>query len=53
MKHRKHITELNSASKNARKPLSPEELVEARHDRIHREIGKSRAAKSIKVRIKK
>lgn len=34
----------------ARAPLSPDALVGALQDRVHRELGRSRAAKSIKVR---
>lgn len=42
------LTELSAAEKVAREPLPPEELVEARSDRVHREIGRSRAARTIR-----
>lgn len=35
---------------NARAPRPPEELVGALHDRVHRETGTTRAAKSVRTR---
>lgn len=42
------LTELSAAAKAAREPLPPEELVDARHDRVHRETGQSRAARTVR-----
>jgi DNA-binding transcriptional regulator YiaG len=40
--------ELSPSAKAARRPLLPEELVDARQDRIHRDIGRGRAARLVK-----
>lgn len=39
---------LSAAAKAARKPLPPEERVDAQHDRVHRDRGRSRAARSVR-----
>ena len=41
---------MSQAAWDARKPRPPEELVNALKDRVHRELGCSRAARSVKVR---
>jgi hypothetical protein len=41
---------LSDEAKLARAPLPPEELVGALHDRVHRETGTARAAKSVRTR---
>jgi DNA-binding transcriptional regulator YiaG len=41
---------LSDEAKAARAPRSPEELASALQDRVHRETGAARAAKSVKVR---
>lgn len=40
--------ELNSAARAARQPLSPEEMVSTLNDRIHRNVGKGRAARTVR-----
>ena len=35
---------LSQASRDARKPLPPEQLIDARQDSIHRDVGRGRAA---------
>lgn len=42
--------ELSSAAEKARKPLPPEELAGAMHDRVHQDTGRGRAAQTVKVR---
>jgi len=37
------LVELSAAAKAARKPLPPEELIDAQNDRVHRDPGRSRA----------
>jgi transcriptional regulator with XRE-family HTH domain len=41
---------LSQAARDARRPRPPEELVEALQDSVHRESGRTRAARSVKVR---
>ena len=41
---------LSQAARVARRPRPPEELVEALQDSVHRESGRTRAARSVKVR---
>jgi transcriptional regulator with XRE-family HTH domain len=45
------VTRPSEEVRGARTPRPPEELVGALQDRIHRDIGRSRAAKSVRVRI--
>lgn len=40
------FAELSAAAKAARKPLPPEDLVDAQHDRVHRDRGRARAART-------
>ena len=40
--------ELSAEAKAARKPLPPEELFDAKHDRVHREPGRARAARTVR-----
>ncbi len=42
------LAELSAAAKAARKPLPPEDLVDAQHDRVHRDRGESRAARTVR-----
>ena len=42
------IAELSAAAKAHRKPLQPEELIEAQHDRVHRDRGKARVARTMR-----
>jgi hypothetical protein len=41
-------TELSAEAKAARKPLPPEELFDAKQDRVHRETGRARAARTVR-----
>ena len=40
------LTPLSEAAQTARKPLPPEELYEAKSDRVHRQPGRGRAART-------
>lgn len=42
------LAELNAAAKAVRKPLPPEDLIDAQHDRVHRDRGRSRAAGTVR-----
>lgn len=42
------LSELSAAAKAARKPLPPEDLVDAQHDRVHRDRGGARAARTLR-----
>ena len=42
------LGELSAEAKAARAPLRPEELVEAQHDRVHRDPGRTRAARTVR-----
>ena len=42
------LAELSAAAKAARQPLPPEDLVDAQHDRVHRDRGRSRAAPAVR-----
>lgn len=42
------LGELSAEAKAARAPLRPEELIEARHDRVHRDPGRARAARTVR-----
>lgn len=42
------LGELSAEAKAARAPLRPEELVEAQHDRVHRDPGRARAARTVR-----
>jgi len=44
------LVELSAAAKAARKPLPPEDLVDAQHDRVHRDRGRSRAARTVRTK---
>jgi len=46
------LSPLSPEAQAARAPTPPAELVDARHDTVHREVGKARAARSVKVRRK-
>lgn len=43
---------LDAESKNARKPMPPEDLIDAKHDCIHRNPGKARIAYTVKNKHK-
>lgn len=42
------LAELSTAAKAARKPLPPEDLIDAQHDRVHRDRGRARAARTVR-----
>jgi hypothetical protein len=42
------MTELSEPAKRSRVPLSPEELVGAKQDKVHVDVGKGRAAKTVR-----
>ena len=42
------LAELSAAAKAEREPLPPEELFDARSERVHREPGRARAARSVR-----
>jgi DNA-binding transcriptional regulator YiaG len=42
------LSELSAAAREARKPLPPEDLVDAQHDRVHRDRGRARAARTLR-----
>jgi len=42
------LGELSADAKAARAPLRPEDLVEAQHDRVHRDPGRARAARTVR-----
>ena len=44
------LVELSPEAKAARKPLPPEELYDARSERVHREVGRARAARTVRIR---
>lgn len=44
------LAELSAAAKAARKPLPPENLVDAQHDRVHRDRGRSRAVRTVRTK---
>ena len=44
------MRKLCSAAKAARKPLPPAELIEAKHDRVHREPGRARPARTVRTK---
>lgn len=48
IKKRLELTPLSKEARAARAPLSPEELVEAKHDTVHRERGGARAARTVR-----
>lgn len=49
---RKKMKPLSHESQEARRPISPEYLVDALQDPIHKEVGKSRPAKLAKRKDK-
>jgi len=42
------LAELSAEAQRARMPLAPEELVDAKHDRVHRDPGRARAARAVR-----
>ncbi len=42
------LGELSDQAKAARAPLRPEELIEARHERVHQDTGHARAARTVR-----
>ena len=42
------LAKLSAAATAARKPLPPEDLVDAQHDRVHRDRGRARAARTVR-----
>lgn len=42
------LGELSAEAKAARMPLRPDELIEALHDRVHRDPGRARAARTVR-----
>ena len=42
------LAELSAAAKAARKPLPPEDLVDAQHDRVHRDHDRALAARTVR-----
>ncbi|MGE3166915.1 MAG: hypothetical protein AB7O52_18580 [Planctomycetota bacterium] len=42
------LGELSAEAKAARAPLRPEELVDAKHERVHRDPGRARAARTVR-----
>lgn len=42
------LAELSADAKAARKPLPPEMLIDAQHDRVHRDRGRARAARTVR-----
>lgn len=42
------LAELSEAEKAKRKPLPPEELFDAKSERVHREPGRARAARTVR-----
>lgn len=49
-KARAKLAQLSAEAKAAREPLPPEDLIDARHDRVHREHGQARAARTVRYR---
>lgn len=47
-RRRLELTPLSAEAWEARKPPPPEELVEALHDRAHRDVGRGRAARTVR-----
>lgn len=47
-RQRPALAELSAAAKAARMPLPPEDLVDAQHDRVHRDHGRARAARTVR-----
>ena len=47
-RRRLELTPLSAEAREARKPPPPEELVEALHDRVHRDVGRGRAARTVR-----
>jgi DNA-binding transcriptional regulator YiaG len=45
---RSGLTALSPAAQHARLPLAPEELVDARHDRVDHEVGRTRPARTLR-----
>lgn len=47
-RRRPALAELSAAAKAARAPMPPEELINAQHDRVHRDPGRARAARTVR-----
>lgn len=47
-KAREHLVGLSEAAEAARKPMSPGDLFDAQHDRVHRDRGRSRVARTVR-----
>jgi len=47
-RRRLELTPLSAEARAARKPPAPEELVDALHDRVHRDVGRGRAARTVR-----
>jgi len=46
------LAELSAAAKAARKPLPPEDSIDAQHDRVHRDPGRSRVARTVRNKLR-
>lgn len=47
-RRRAALAPLGPAAEATRTPLPPEELFDARHDRVHRDVGRARAARTVR-----
>lgn len=47
-RRRMAMTPLSPEAREARRPLSPDELAGALHDRVHRDVGRGRAARTLR-----
>ncbi len=47
---RPRLRPLSKEAADARRPLPPEMLIDALHDRVHRDVGRGRAAKTVRVK---
>lgn len=46
------LAQLSAEAKTAREPLPPEDLIDAQHDRVHREHGQARAARTVRNKLR-